>query len=49
LSASKGVAAEDFSRLQKLGDLDGGVALQAGRFADVNLVAERITGFRIAD
>jgi alkylation response protein AidB-like acyl-CoA dehydrogenase len=49
LSASNGVAAEDFSRLQKLGDLDGGVALQTGRLADMNLVAERITGFRIAD
>jgi alkylation response protein AidB-like acyl-CoA dehydrogenase len=49
LSASKGVAAEDFSRLQRLGDLDGGVALQAGRLADMNLVAERITGFRVAD
>jgi hypothetical protein len=49
LSASNGVAAEDFSRLQRLGDLDGGVALQAGRLADMNLVAERITGFRIED
>ena len=49
LSASNGVAAEDFSRLQRLGDLDGGVALQAGRLADMNLVAERITGFRVAD
>jgi alkylation response protein AidB-like acyl-CoA dehydrogenase len=49
LSASNGVAAEDFSRLQRLGDLDGGIALQAGRLADMNLVAERITGFRIED
>jgi alkylation response protein AidB-like acyl-CoA dehydrogenase len=49
LSASNGVAAEDFSRLQRLGDLDGGITLQAGRLADMNLVAERITGFRIAD
>jgi hypothetical protein len=49
LSASKGVAAEDLSRLQKLGDLDGGVALQAGRLADMNLVAERITCFPVAD
>jgi len=49
LSASNGVAAEDFSRLQKLGDLDGGITLQTGRLADMNLVAERITGFRIAD
>jgi len=49
LSASNGVAAEDFSRLQRLGDLDGGITLQTGRLADMNLVAERITGFRIAD
>ena len=49
LGASNGVAAVDFSRLLALGDLDGGVALQAGRLADMNLVAERITGFRIAD
>jgi hypothetical protein len=49
LSASNGVAAEDFSRLQRIGDLDGGVALQTGRLADMNLVAERITGFRIGE
>jgi hypothetical protein len=49
LSAPKRVAAEDFSRLQRLGDLDGGVALQTGRLAGMNLVAERIAGFRIAD
>jgi hypothetical protein len=49
LSASNGVAAEDFARLLTLGDLDGGVASQAGRLADMNLVAERITGFRVAD
>jgi alkylation response protein AidB-like acyl-CoA dehydrogenase len=49
LSASNGLGPDDFSRLQRLGDLDGGVALQAGRLADMNLVAERITGLRIAD
>ena len=36
-------------RLQQRGNLDGGVALQAGRLADMNFVAERITGLRIAD
>jgi len=49
LSASNGVAPEDFSRLQRLGDLDGAVALQAGRLADMNLVAERLTGMPIAE
>ena len=49
LSASNGVGPEDFSRLQRLGDLDGAVALQAGRLADKNFVAERITGLRIAE
>jgi alkylation response protein AidB-like acyl-CoA dehydrogenase len=49
LSAAGGVAADDLSRLQREGDLDGAIALQAGRLADMNYVAERITGFRIAD
>jgi len=49
LSASNGVGPEDFSRLQRLGDLDGAVALQAGRLADMNFVAQRMTGLRIAE
>ena len=49
LSAAGGTSAEDLARLQREGDLDGGVALQAGRLADMNFVAERITGFRIAE
>jgi alkylation response protein AidB-like acyl-CoA dehydrogenase len=49
LSASNGLGPEDLSRLQRLGDLDGAVALQAGRLADMNFVAERITGLRIAE
>jgi hypothetical protein len=49
LSAAGGVAADDFARLLREGDLDGGVALQAGRLADMNFVAERITGFKIAE
>jgi len=49
LSASSGLGPDDLSRLQRLADLDGGVALQAGRLADMNLVAERITGLPIVE
>jgi alkylation response protein AidB-like acyl-CoA dehydrogenase len=49
LSASGGVAAEDLARLQRLGDLDGAVAMQAGRLADMNLVSQRITGLSVGD
>jgi alkylation response protein AidB-like acyl-CoA dehydrogenase len=49
LSAAGGTSADDLARLQREGDLDGGVALQAGRLADMNFVAERITGFKIAE
>ena len=43
------LAAADLARLCQLGDLDGAVALQAGGLADMNLVAEKITGFKIAE
>jgi len=49
MSGAGGVSAEDLARLQREGDLDGGVALQAGRLADMNFVAERITGFKTAE
>lgn len=49
LSASNALGPDDLARLLRLGDLDGAVALQAGRLADMNLVAERITGLPIAD
>ena len=49
LSASGGLAADDMARLQRLGDLDGAVALQAGTLADMNLIAEKITGYKVAD
>jgi len=49
LSASGGLAADDYARLRQLGDLDGGLALQKGRLADMNLVAERLTGFRAGE
>ena len=49
MSAAGGASAEDLARLQREGDLDGAIALQAGRLADMNLVAQRITGFKIAE
>ena len=49
LSAAGGVAPDDMARLQREGDLDGAVALQAGRLADMNFVAERITGYKVAE
>jgi hypothetical protein len=49
LSASNGLAAEDLDRLRKLGDLDGAMALQAGGLADMNFVAEGITGLKVGD
>jgi len=48
VSASSSLAAEDLAKLQRLADLDGAVGLQAGRLADMNFVAERITGLAIA-
>ncbi len=48
LSAAGGVGPEDYARLQKLGDLNEGLALQSGGLADMNFVAEQITGFRVA-
>jgi alkylation response protein AidB-like acyl-CoA dehydrogenase len=49
LSASGGIGAEDYARLQRLGDLNEGVALQSGGLADMNAVAEWITGYRVAE
>jgi alkylation response protein AidB-like acyl-CoA dehydrogenase len=49
MSGAGGVLSEDLARLQREGDLDGAVALQAGRLADMNFVAERMTGFKIAE
>jgi alkylation response protein AidB-like acyl-CoA dehydrogenase len=49
LSASGSLAADELARLQRVGDLDGAVALQAGGLADMNLVAEKITGFKVAE
>jgi alkylation response protein AidB-like acyl-CoA dehydrogenase len=48
-SASGILGAEEMCRVQRMGDLEGAVALQAGRLADMNLVAEKITGLKIAD
>ncbi len=46
LTASNGLGAEDLERLRKLGDLDGALAFQAGGLADMNLVAEALTGMK---
>jgi len=49
MSGAGGVLSEDLARLQREGDLDGAVALQAGRLADMNFVAERITGYKTGE
>jgi alkylation response protein AidB-like acyl-CoA dehydrogenase len=49
LSASNGLGADDLARLRRLGDLEGGLTLQAGRLADMNLVAEGITGMKVGE
>jgi alkylation response protein AidB-like acyl-CoA dehydrogenase len=49
MSAAGGASSEDLARLQREGDLDGAIALQAGRLADMNFVAQRITGFKTAE
>jgi alkylation response protein AidB-like acyl-CoA dehydrogenase len=49
VSAAGGVAPDDLARLQREGDLDGAIGLQAGRLADMNYVAERLTGLKTAD
>ncbi len=49
LSAAGGIGADDLARLRQLGDLDGAIALQAGSLADMNLVAEGLTGLKVTD
>ncbi len=49
LSASDGMPADDLSRLQRLGNLEGAFAMQAGRLADMNFVSEQLTGLRVGD
>jgi alkylation response protein AidB-like acyl-CoA dehydrogenase len=49
LTASNALGAEDLARLRAAGDLDGAIALQAGGIADMNLVAEKITGYKVAE
>lgn len=48
ISASGAVVGDDFCRLSRLADLNGAIALQAGRLADMNFVAERITGCELS-
>jgi len=49
MSAAGGVAPDDLARLQREGDLEGAIGLQAGRLADMNFVAERLTGLKTAE
>ena len=43
LSSSGGLSTDDFETLKVLGNLDGALALQAGRFADLDFIAKTIT------
>jgi alkylation response protein AidB-like acyl-CoA dehydrogenase len=49
MSASDAVGGEDLCRLSQTGDLAGAISLQRGRLADMNFVAEQITGFAVTD
>jgi alkylation response protein AidB-like acyl-CoA dehydrogenase len=49
MAASNAVGADDWARLQRLGNLEGAVALQAGRLEDMNFVAERLTGYKTTE
>jgi hypothetical protein len=49
LTASSRLGDEDLDRLRKLGDVEGALSLQAGRLADMDLVAERLTGLRVTE
>jgi alkylation response protein AidB-like acyl-CoA dehydrogenase len=48
ISAASVLGREDFCRLSQLADVNGAIALQAGRLADMDLVAERITGCKLS-
>jgi alkylation response protein AidB-like acyl-CoA dehydrogenase len=48
ISASGALGADAFCRLSQLADLNGAIALQAGRLADMDFVAEKITGCKVA-
>lgn len=47
LSASAALSREDFCRLSQLADINGAIARQSGRLADMDFVAERITGCKL--
>ena len=49
LNAAGTVGLEDLARLEQAGDLKGGIALQAGSIADMNVVSEEITGLHVGD
>jgi alkylation response protein AidB-like acyl-CoA dehydrogenase len=48
VSASDALSREDFCRLSQLADVNGAIALQSGRLADMDFVAERITGCKLS-
>ncbi len=48
MSASAVLSREDFCRLSQLADVNGAIALQAGRLADMDFVAEQITGCKLS-
>ncbi|MCX6553054.1 MAG: acyl-CoA dehydrogenase family protein, partial [Acidobacteria bacterium] len=49
MNSASVLGADEFARLQTLGDLEGAMAYQAGRLADMNFVAQAITGFAVAE
>ncbi len=48
MHASAALGQEDLARLTALGDVDGALTLQVGRLADMDFVAERITGYSVS-
>ncbi|HOG27963.1 MAG TPA: acyl-CoA dehydrogenase family protein [Vicinamibacterales bacterium] len=49
LNAAGSLGPDELARLRQAGDFDAGLAAQSGGVADMNLVAEELTGFRVAE
>ena len=49
INAAGTLPAEDLARLTALGDVQAGLTARRGRLADMNFVAEKITGLKIED
>ncbi len=47
ISAANTLSEAEFCRLNQLADVNGAIALQAGRLADMDFVAEQITGCKL--